>query len=348
MSELNTNKIELNFAAITNDITVPEIVDRKTSKKYISWGKDNKFPDYIFDRYLRCSDLQALVNQLTDYICGEDISADFQFKSSEGEDLNDVIRRCVFDYVLFGGFAVEGIRSKDNRIVRLNYINVQNVRVDEDLTTAFLSNKWASYSGKDVIELPLYDKNSLQDHFIFYYRGKITRNINPIPIYAGALKSIEILNNIRDFHLNNLNNGFSSAAIINLNDGNIKTRELKEIKEKIEDKFCGTKNAGKFLLLNGGDKEHEATILKLDANNFGEQYYALQDSSKDDLFVAFRMNPILVGVNVETGFSKEEFENAYSLYYATVVKPIQNEIISCFDKLGVKVEIKAFKINWSE
>lgn len=348
MSELNTNKIELNFAAVTNDISVPEIVDRRTSKKYISWGKDNKFPDYIFDRYLKCSDLQALVNQLTDYICGADIEADFKFKSSEDEDLTDVIRKCIFDYVLFGGFAIEGLRSAENRIVRLNYINVQNVRVDEDLTTAFLSNRWSSYANKDIIELPLYDKNEKQDHFIFYYRGKITRNINPIPLYAGALKSIEILNNIRDFHLNNLNNGFSSAAIINLNDGNIKTRELKEIKDKIEKNFCGAKNAGKFLLLNGGDKEHEATILKLDANNFGEQYYALQDSSKDDLFVAFRMNPILVGVNVETGFSKEEFENAYSLYYATVVKPIQNDIISCFDKLGVNVIFKPFKINWSE
>ena len=343
-----SNEIELNFAAIVNDITVPEIVDRKTNKKYISWGKDNKFPDYIFDSYLKCSDLQALVNQLADYICGDEIDVDFKYRSSDDEYLADVIRRCVFDYVLFGGFAVEGLRSADKRIVRLNYINVQNVRTDEDLTTAFLSNKWGSYSGKDIIELPLYNKDEIQDHFIFYYRGKITRNINPIPIYAGALKSIEILNNIRDFHLNNLNNGFSSAAIINLNDGNIKTRELKEIKEKIEKNFCGTRNAGKFLLLNGGDKEHEATILKLDANNFGEQYYALQDSSKEDLFVAFRMNPILVGVNVETGFSKEEFENAYSLYYATVVKPIQSEVISCFKKLGVEVEFKPFKINWSE
>ena len=30
-----------------------------------------------------------------------------------------------------------------------------NVRVNEDLTTAYLSNKWGSYSGKDIIELPL-------------------------------------------------------------------------------------------------------------------------------------------------------------------------------------------------
>ena len=230
----------------------------------------------------------------------------------------------------------------------MNYINVMNLRVNEELTTGYLSNNWGSWSGKNVIGLPLYDKNEVQDHFIFYYRGKVTRNINPIPLYAGALKSVEILNNIRDFHLNNLNNGFSSAAIINLNDGNIKTRELKEIKERLEEKFCGTKNAGKFVLLNGGDKEHEASIVKLDANNFGEQYYALQDSSKEDLFVAFRMNPILVGVNVDTGFSKEEFENAYALYYATVVKPIQLEVIKCFKKLDVDVDFVPFKINWSE
>lgn len=344
----NNKKIELNFATISNNIAVPEIVDKKTSKKYISWGNDNKFPNYLFDAYLKCSDLQAIVNQLADYICGEGITANFNYLSDDDEYISEVIKKCVFDYILFGGFAVEGIRSREKQIVRLNYLNVMNVRVNEDLDTAFLSNKWGSWSGNNIVELPLYDKKEQQDHFVFYYRGKVTRNINPVPIYSGALKSIEILNNIRDFHLNNLNNGFSSAAIINLNDGNIKTRELKEIKERIEDKFCGTKNAGKFILLNGGDKEHEATIVKLDANNFGEQYYALQDSSKEDLFVAFRMNPMLVGVNVETGFTKEEFENAYALYYATVVKPIQNEIKDCFYKLGVTINIEPFKINWSE
>lgn len=340
--------IELKFETVANSIKIPEIADKKTSKRYISWGNDNKFPNYLFDSYLKCSDLQALVNQLVDYIAGDEIKYTYKYRSDDGEYLEEVIKKCIFDYILFGGFALEGIRSANKDIVRLNYINVMHVRVDEDLTTAFLSNQWGSFNGKNIIELPLFNSNEQQDHFIFYYRGKVTRNINPIPIYSGALKSIEILNNIRDFHLNNLNNGFSSAALINLNDGNIKTRELKEIKERIENKFCGTKNAGKFILLNGGDKEHEASIVKLDANNFGEQYYALQDSSKDDLFVAFRMNPILVGVNVETGFSKEEFENAYALYYATVVKPIQNEMIKCFNKLGVKIDFTPFKINWSE
>lgn len=99
--------------------------------------------------------------------------------------------------------------------------------------------------------------------------------------------------------------------------------------------------------MNGGDKEHEATVVRLDADNFGDLYQALTQSSENDLYVAFRINPILVGVNVATGFSKEEFENAYALYAATVIKPMKNIFIKQFSKLGVELKFNDFKIEWA-
>lgn len=335
-------EIELNFASISNNISLPSLIDKKMSRDYIGWGEDNKLPDFLYDNYLECSTLQAIVNQISDYIFGEGLDGNYDPK------LEEVVRRCVVDYLIFGGFAVECIRNKMKEVKYVEYINVMNVRVNEDLTIAYLSNKWGTYSGKDIHTLPLYDGSINQEHFVLYYRGHLTRNINPIPIYAGALKSVVTLNNVRDFHLNNLENGFSASAIINLNNGNIKTRELNEIKNRLERKYCGTKNAGKFILLNGGDKEHEATIARLNADNFGEQYYALQESSIEDIYVAFRINPILVGVNVETGFSKEEFENAYALYYATTVRPMQNNIIREFKKIGFNFKFKPVNIEWKE
>ena len=166
-------------------------------------------------------------------------------------------------------------------------------------------------------------------------------------MYIASLKSIEILNNVKNFHLNNLTNGFTASTIINLNDGTIKTRELSEIKKQLEEKFTGSSNAGKFILMNGGDKEHEATVVRLDADNFGDLYKALTESSENDLFVAFRINPMLVGVNVQTGFSKEEFENAFALYNSTVITPIKNIFIKHFEKLGITISFKDFKINWA-
>lgn len=337
------DNIELKFATVTpHGIIVPDVVDKKTSKKYINWGEDNKLPNYLWDNYLSCSNLQAIVNTVVDFVIGEGVDTVFSQK-----DFADNIQKWVTDYILFGGFAVEGLRNRNGDIAQLNYINVMNIRVDEELTTAFLSNNWGSWSGKSIIELPLYKEDEKQPHFIYYFRGNITRNINPIPMYIASLKSIEILNNVKNFHLNNLTNGFTASTIINLNDGTIKTRELSEIKKQLEEKFTGSNNAGKFILMNGGDKEHEATVVRLDADNFGDLYKALTESSENDLYVAFRMNPMLVGVNVQTGFSKEEFENAYALYASTMITPIKNIFIKQFEKLGVPFSFKDFKINWA-
>lgn len=334
---------EMKFATVTpHGIIVPDVVDKKTSKKYINWGEDNKLPNYLWDNYLSCSNLQAIVNTVVDFVIGEGVDTVFSQK-----DFVENIQKWVTDYVLFGGFAVEGLRNRNGDIAQLNYINVMNVRVDEELTTAFLSNNWGSWSGKDIIELPLYKEDEKQPHFIYYFRGNITRNINPIPMYIASLKSIEILNNVKNFHLNNLTNGFTASTIINLNDGTIKTRELSEIKKQLEEKFTGSSNAGKFILMNGGDKEHEATVVRLDADNFGDLYKALTESSENDLYVAFRINPMLVGVNVQTGFSKEEFENAFALYNSTMITPIKNIFIKQFEKLGVPVSFRNFKINWA-
>lgn len=334
---------EMKFATVTpHGIIVPDVVDKKTSKKYINWGEDNKLPNYLWDNYLSCSNLQAIVNTVVDFVIGEGVDTVFS-----QESFADNIQKLVTDYILFGGFAVEGLRNRNGDIAQLNYINVMNVRVDEELTTAFLSNNWGSWSGKDIIELPLYKEDEKQPHFIYYFRGNITRNINPIPMYIASLKSIEILNNVKNFHLNNLTNGFTASTIINLNDGTIKTRELAEIKKQLEEKFTGSSNAGKFILMNGGDKEHEATVVRLDADNFGDLYKALTESSENDLYVAFRINPMLVGVNVQTGFSKEEFENAFALYNSTMITPIKNIFIKQFEKLGVPVSFRDFKINWA-
>lgn len=350
MANKKTTNEEMSFATITpSGITVPDFIERKTSSsKWVNFGEDNKLPDYLWDNYLKCSNLQSIVNTIADYIIGDGIEHNFIFDAKQEEPIEELVKKCVFDYILFGGFAIEGIRNQKSEIVCLNYINVMNVRVSDNLETAYISNKWGSYTGKNVIELPLYKKDENQAHFIFYYRGAITRNIYPIPIYASALKSVAILNNTRNFHLRNLENNFTSSVIINLNNGNIKSRELEEIKKKLEDNYCGSENAGKFLLINGGDKEHAATVERLDADNFGDLYKSLADSSKDDIFVAFRMNPILMGQNVSTGFSKQEFEQAYALYNRTFIKPLQNNVTKAFKNLDVDILFKPIVIEWGD
>ena len=342
--------VSFTFTALSpnNEVTVPDVVDKKTNRNWISWGDNNKLPNYLWDCYLKCSNLQAIVNNITNYIFGEGIETEYSLLSDDDETIEEVIQKCVLDYIIFGGFAVECIRNIKGNIVRVNYQDVQNVRVNEELTTAYLSNKWGSYTAKDVVALPLFNSKEQQDHFIMYYRGNITRNINPIPIWVSALKSVEVLNQTRNFNLNNITNNFSGGAVISFNGMQLKTKEMKEIKENVEQKYTGTENAGKVLVVNNPNGEGKIEVTRLQPDNMGDLYKNLQDSSEHDLFVSFRINPMLLGLNESTGFAAQEFENAYVLFNTTVIKPIQNDFIKVFRKLGIEIAFKQFRIKWKE
>ena len=346
--DVPTSFIQFSASGTTN-IVVPEIIDFKSSRNYISWGEDNKLPYFIWDTYLKCSDLQALVNTTSDYVVGDNleiIKPDYLL--TEEDSFEDLIQKLVFDYILFGGFAVECIRNAQGEIVRCNYINVMNVRVDEALTTAWLSNNWGSWNGKNVITLPLYDKNETQNHFIFYYRGSITRNINPVAIWHSGLKSACVLNEIRNYNLSNIQNNFNANVMIALNGVQIKNAELKDIKEKLEAGYTGTDNAGKTLLINNSNAEGKVEVIRLDSDKAADIYKNVAESSVTDLQCSFRINPILIGINVPTGFSKQEYSQAYALYKATVIKPLRNNIKNALKKIKIDVHFNDTQIDFGD
>lgn len=349
MKETDTSTTYLSFCSLLPESVNDSLcVDKKSSREYVLWGADNKLPYFLWDIYLQCSDLQSLVNTTVDYVKGGDIKTDYKYFSDSDDNVVDVIQKCIFDFVFFGGFALEGIRNSKGEIVRLNYINVQNVRVDEDLTTAYLSNSWGSWSGKNIVELPLFDKGETQSHFIFYYRGSITRNINPIPFWFSALKSAQVLNETRLYNLRNIQNNFSANVMISITGSTLKQRELEEIKEGLRAGYEGSSNAGKTLLINNANSDGEIKVERLDSDKAADIYKNVQTSSQEDLYSAFRINKVLIGQNIQTGFSKVEYQNIYGIYKATVIEPLRNQIVTCFKKLGVNITFSDIQIDWAE
>lgn len=347
MKEVN---LSLSSLFPTGDtIAVPDVIDAKSSRGFVLWGKDNKLPSFIWDVYLKCSDLQSLAQTTIDYIIGDNLEVNKpDYLLTECDSYNDLIHKLVFDYILFGGFAVEGIRNKGGQIVRLNYVNVQNVRVDEDLTTAYLSNNWSTWTSKNVIELPLWSKAEQTDHFIFYYRGSITRNINPISVWHSGLRSAIVLNEVRNYNLSNITHNFNANFAVVLNGASIKSKELEDIQDKLNAGYTGTDNAGKTLIINNANTDGKVELVRLDADKAADLYKNVADSSIADLQRAFRINPILVGENVSSGFSKQEFQQAYALYNATVIRPLRNNIESELAKLGLNIKFNDIKIDWAD
>jgi hypothetical protein len=70
----------------------------------------------------------------------------------------------------------------------------------------------------------------------------------------------------------------------------------------------------------------------------------------EKLFTAFRATPVLFGIVTKSnGFSTTEYSDSFKLFNKTVVSPIQDAIIDCFDKIfGVtdSVVIAPFTITF--
>ena len=64
---MEENKImNVAFSQLTSK-EIPQLIEKKLSgREYVNYGLDNKFPNYLFDLYLRSSVLQSIINGCVD------------------------------------------------------------------------------------------------------------------------------------------------------------------------------------------------------------------------------------------------------------------------------------------
>ena len=321
---------------------VPTFIEKEnTGKPYVNYGVDNRFPNYLWELYLRSAVLQSIINGTADYAGGNGIiynpSTLVQRLKNEankdGETLDDVIKKAIIDYLVFGGFALQIINNKLGEVNEIYWLDFRNVRRNKEGDKIYYSDDWIKHAN-DYVTYDIFNPEKKSDSQVFYFKGHMSRGIYPIPRYNGALSAIETSTEISKFHLNSILNNFSGNFIINFNNGQPSVDVQEEIERKVKDKFSGADNAGKFLLSFNDSKENGVTVERIQDDSFDKKYENLRTDTYKEIFVAFRAIPQLFGYSLEgTGFNKQEFSEAYLLYSQTIVKPIQNDIVRVFNKI---------------
>ena len=311
---------------------------------YVSWGKDNRFPNDLYDMYQNSAILQSVINGTADYVFGSGVISAFDVVNDKYETLEDVVKRCVFDLLIFGGFAIQ-LMYKGGKVEAMYWLDFQKCRKSEDEKKVYYSDDWGKYA-KKALEYNAWTPDTDKGTCIFYYKGHKTRGIYPVPMYIGALKSVKISTEISNFHLNNITKGFASNAVISFNNGEPDEDTKARIEKDVKEKFCGTDNAGSFLLLFNDSKDNACEIAKIQDDKFDLKYDALAKSVKEDIFIAFRATPTLFGLpNENNGFSKQEYLESFELYNKTVVVPLQKDVERAFKSIGFIIKFKTFKLD---
>ena len=81
-------------------------------------------------------------------------------------------------------------------------------------------------------------------------------------------------------------------------------------------------------------KDNATTFDVPPITDFGDKYNALSSHSRQQIFTAFRANPNLFGIPTEgNGFANEQYEESFTLYNRTAVRPVQDMIAAAYAKI---------------
>ena len=308
----------------------------KSGTDYVLYGSNNKFPQYIYQLYLNSSILQSICNGIADYTYGNGfvfaglLDSIKNTINDDGDTAEDVIKRCMLDYAIFGGFTYQVINDRTDKPSQIVWLDFTKCRKSEDEKTIYYSEKFGQWGAK-TIPYPVYTKDTKEKTSIVYFKGHKTRGIYPVPMYIGALNAIETSIEIGKFHLNNIQKNFNVNTIISFNNGVPDETKQEEIVQKITDKFAGTTADSNFLVNFNENKDQAVTVDRLQGDDFDKKYEALTKSTMQEIFVAFRATPALFGINPEnTGFSKQEYLDSFQLYNKTMILPIQQDFERMF------------------
>lgn len=350
----NKTTMTVAFAATNPYIASNIVMPTESSGKndIVNWGEGNKYPEYLLSLYNNVPTLRSVVNGNIDFITGDDAhiqplpstAYDADVINKAGDTIREQIKDIAKDFEIYGGFALQVIRNLGGEVVEVYYLDMRYLRTNKECNKFYYCENWTK-AGRKATTLyetfipnlnwsALTEEQKQSQLVTVLFVKNVHTQVYPAPVYAASVKACEIERGIDDFHINALENGFTSSAIVNFNNGVPTDEEKEEIEETFNERFSGHENAGRIIFSWNKSKDTATTIEEFKVEDFGERYKSLAAHSRQQIFTAFRANPNLFGIPTEgNGFSNEEYAESFKLYNRTQIKPIQRLIADAYDKI---------------
>jgi hypothetical protein len=336
-------------------------------KEYIYYGERNDYPNYLLRIYNNSAKHNAIVTGKVDYICGNGWGVKTEDEMEKAkvfgmidkvnrkeESLNELTNKLVTDLTIFGGYYLQVIWTKaTGEIAELYHVDYYKVRTNADNSEFYVSDNWIKNDNvnprPDFETYPAFDPNNTTGSQILYFKEyRAGVNTYSLPDYRGAISYIELDISIGEYHLNTINNGMFSSKLINLNGGKVSQEEEDRIEKQFQNKFSGSKNAGKFMLAFNDSKENEPSIIDLSGTELDKHFDLLNLTVQQEIFSGHKItSPMLFGIKTEGQLGgRSELRDAYQLFQNTYINAKQRALeetinyLYKFNDVTAKLELK--------
>ena len=326
--------------------TTPIIQESKRDA-WVEFGEDNNYFQFIIDRYVNSTTNSAVINNVSRLIYGRGLSAlDANKKPNEYAQMMalfnaDCIRKIVLDRKMFGQFAMQVHYDKAHKKILkayhipVNLLRAEKCNKDGEIECYYYSDNWEDVKKYAPKRIPAYGYSNEQVEILYSKPYAVGMKYYALPDYQGGLPYAKLEEEIADYLINEVQNGFSGTKVVNFNNG-VPTEEQQQIiKSKVLSQLTGSRGQ-KVIVAFNNNQESKTTVDDLPLNDAPEHYTYLSEECVKKIMLAHNVtSPLLFGLGSANGFSSnaDELKNASILFDNMVIKPIQDQIIEAFDKI---------------
>jgi hypothetical protein len=334
----------LNLSAYTSPV-VSE-TNRENWVDFLTEDGEQYF-QFLIERYSNSTTNNAIINNVARLIYGKGLSAlDANKKPNEYAQMMSLfhkedVRKMVLDRKMFGQFAIQvHYNDKHDKILKAYHIPVNLLRAekcdkDGQITGYYYSDNWDDTKKFAPIRFNAFGYSKEKIEILFSKPYSVGMKYYAYPDYQGAVPYTLLEEEIADYLINEVQNGFSGTKVVNFNNGVPTDEQQQIISNKVLDKLTGSRGQ-KVIVAFNNNAESKTTVEDIPLNDAPEHYTYLSEECLRKIMLGHNItSPLLFGVASTNGFSSnaEELKNSSILFDNMVIRPFQEELLDAFDSI---------------
>jgi hypothetical protein len=334
----------LNLSSYTSPV-----VEETSRENWIDFLTEDgqQYFDFLIERYSNSTTNNAIINNVARLIYGRGLSAlDASKKPNEYAQMMSLfnkedVRKIVLDRKLFGQFALQvHYNEKHDKIVKVYHIPVNLLRAekcdkDGNIIGYYYSDNWDDTKKYAPIRYSAFGYSKDKVEILFCKPYSVGMKYYSHVDYQGSLPYCLLEEEVADYLINEVQNGFSGTKVVNFNNGVPTDEQQSIISSKVLSKLTGSRGQ-KVIVAFNNNAESKTTVDDIPLNDAPDHYTYLSEECLRKIMLGHNItSPLLFGVASSNGFSSnaDELKNSSVLFDNMVIRPFQEELLDAFDSI---------------
>ena len=330
--------------------SVPNAIEEKR-KLWVAYGEDNNYYKFLIDSYLNSATNNAAISSISNMVFGRGLDIlEAPEDSKELQEIKKIIKdrdlkKLILERKMLGQAAAQVIykgRGSNRKVQAIKHFPIHTLRPEKcndmgEIEAYYYHPDWTNIRpSENPKRIPTFG-NSKEDIELYIVKPYVSGYTYFSPVdYSGCLDYCKLEDEISEYLLNDIMNGFSGTKIVNLNNGVPSKDQRDDITRDIKRKLTGSKGE-KLIVAFNDSAENKTTVEDMPLNDAPSHYEYLASEARDKILVGHKItSPMLLGIKGTgsgLGNNADEIMTASQLFNSVVIRNYQDEIISFLEEI---------------